>query len=413
MISRLSDSHARGEALKIAEMRHRSSTPEQIAATTQRRLAGLAGSPLQPVYELMREKIEAALDATREGYASGDELQLLCRYFEHVLKRLPRTFGERFYFDAGLIRAISQDFGTEVVLPNIVVPHYGAGWGHERIIMPSEDRERAHVIHLIHFPGKDALDEVDLVEYPWVFHELLHCIFSRDDSEFSVPFEQRVARVGRSTRLASIADRGSARQKSRTRVEELIRYWSPGPPRGDWSRELALDTISAWICGPAYFAALLSVVAEGRVNPYKITQNHPPYALRTRALAAVAAELHFNESRDKLLDLERGWRRSHWDRMRDNRFLSLANPELISGCVETAITFCRDNKLRKCSPEILTKIRNALANNGDRSNPDDEIGVDLILSAWCINSDLGETVCNEWTRERVRLLSRLLMPSLQ
>jgi hypothetical protein len=198
----------------------------------------------------------------------------LCEYLQRVVERLPTTFGDRFYFDAAMIQGIARDQGPPIKLPDVIVPRYSKHWGYERVQLPSEDRQHAHFIHLIHFPGGDQLADVNLLDYPWLFHELAHCVLSRDDSAFAKPVVEGLQSVSRAMRLASIADRGVAKARSQKWVDEIIQFWLPVPGHRNWSHELATDMISLWLCGPVYLATFANAVSHPSVNPYKVDQDH-------------------------------------------------------------------------------------------------------------------------------------------
>jgi hypothetical protein len=93
-----------------------------------------------------------------------------------IVERLPRSFGERFQFDAQLIYALSLEWnGDGQKLSGTLLPRPGKEWGHESACIPFGSLNgQQKSINLIHMPGDDALEEVDLLTYPFLCHEMAH-----------------------------------------------------------------------------------------------------------------------------------------------------------------------------------------------------------------------------------------------
>lgn len=206
----------------------------------------LLSSPLRPIADKLLQLIDEAQCAFEVGSLSARKLGELCRYILHLISQLPQSFGERFFLDSAIIRGIATDWGTNVLLSPMVVPRYEHPWAHGTIALPSEDRDRTHVINLIYMPGRDRLEEVALLEYPWMVHELGHYLVFRDDSRFTSVFVPVLQDRIRSLRLASIADRGAARIRAQSTVDDIAKVWTPTPDHANWAHELAIDLIS-WL----------------------------------------------------------------------------------------------------------------------------------------------------------------------
>jgi hypothetical protein len=206
-------------------------------------------------------------------------------------------------------------------------------------------------------------------------------------------------------RLASISDRGAARLNFQQRLVEIEQFWRPVPGHRNWAHELAIDVISLWLCGPSYLSAFNEVVSQPSINPFEIVQDHPPYAVRTWALLAAASDLGFASYGADLSTLERSWRKSRWDRKRDSRFLNLANRTLISECTQGAMEFCVHSNLRKCTSQALDRIRREVLSRASDAECTDDVGIDLVLLAWTVHREKGESAYEEWLTRQLRKLS--------
>src|SRR6266849_5614928 len=137
----------------------------------------------------------------------------------------------RFWFDAGLIRAMSADWSGKKLFSPMIVPCYETQWGYARLPMPLSEafsgasEHRAHVIDLIFLPKADDLRHVALLDYPWIAHELAHNLMFRYDNLLIPLISPAVIAAVRQRRLAAIADRGGARAASQKVLDEFIRFW--------------------------------------------------------------------------------------------------------------------------------------------------------------------------------------------
>jgi hypothetical protein len=315
--------------------------------------------------------------------------------------RLPQSFSERFQFDAALIKGIATDWGEDLALSSMIMPHHHSPWGHVRLPMPSENLNDAHVVDVIHMPGPDDLGEVDLLAYPWIIHEMGHYLLLRYSSNFVPVFKVELEGIVSNLRLASIADRGSASTKAHRILEQLARLWNPSHGQRNWAHELAIDLISVWTCGPAYLACFQDAVEKQSMNPYEVTETHPPFAVRADALITAAKRLGLQKYTGNLQRLTDEWRRPKWMNRRDSRFLSLARPELIKSCSNVALSFCESLNLARCTPEKLENLPQSLATYNS-----DDIGLDLLLFAWFIFEKKGGNEYSEWESKIVRELAQ-------
>src|SRR6266852_3627244 len=84
----------------------------------------LAGSP----YEAIAQKLNSALDMASQAHAraevTAEQLACLSKYVTVVVQYLPTTYGDRFWFDAGLVRAMSDDWSNQRLFSPMIVPCY-------------------------------------------------------------------------------------------------------------------------------------------------------------------------------------------------------------------------------------------------------------------------------------------------
>jgi hypothetical protein len=380
--------------------RHSRNVKERVDSAREK-VNRLLASPLTAIAEKLGQDLEEAECAWRAGSLSPDKLSELCSYVSYVINHLPQSFGQRFFFDAAMIRAIAADWAGSLNLSLMVVPSYNATWGHRSFRMPSETGHPGHLIDIILLRGDDRLEDVNLLAYPWLTHELGHYVFFKDDSPFRGAFVPSLQKRLQSLTLSAIADRGAARLKAQAVIDELRAFWTPSPDHRDWAHELAIDLIALWTCGPAYLATFQDEVEQPRTNPYEITQDHPPYEVRRRALVVASRDLRFYNYAEGLVAVGEGWAGSNWRRARDNRFSALADAELIRDCMRAAFRFCESMKFTKWTMARLDALRTRLDDQASL-----ELGVDLLVSARVVFQEQGEAAFNDWERKTVHRLAQ-------
>lgn len=360
----------------------------------------LHSSPLRAVAERLQPLLADVERCHRAGHLPHDRLPALASYISCLGQKLPQTFGDRFRFDAGMIRAICSQWGDAARFPNMVVPCYQRDWGHERVDMPSEDGEMLHVIYLVLFPGRDDLAEVDLLRYPWIAHELGHNLLSRNEGLFSKPMTGSVNGVLSRLRLAAIADRGAAKARSQAGIGDLTAVWMPRPDHNDWAHEIAADMVALWTCGPAFVAAFEDVVGERDVDPFHVGQTHPPYSTRLQAVMNGARELGWCSELTEVERIAAAWERKKPRSAREsNRLLLLSDEPLIDGAVRLAFELCRALRLPPATPAGVAKLRSEGAGRVD------ECGSDVLLLAWAKYQELDHTAYETWEKNLVAELA--------
>ena len=381
-------------------MSRRSASSQEFFQAAIQKVNALAGTPLQEINKKLSNFLEDAKGAFLSKSLSEDELVNVCKSICDIVDHLPRTFGERFFFDTVLIRTLAKNLSETLTISGMLMPRYGGNWGHLRLIMPSENKEQAHVVDLIHMPGQDRLEDIDLLDYPWVVHEWGHYIMLRHDSLFSPHFARDLNKTTASLNLASVADRGLAKAKAQQTIQELAKLWTPSPDENNWAHELAIDLLSLWTCGPVYLACMENHLTNDRPNPYLIDQSHPPYAVRAEALIKGAQQLGLGAYTSGLKSIVAGWDKSRWHLQKDNHFIALANLKLIESCARAAFGFCKSLKLTACSAERLEGLRTRTM------NPDAvDLGVDLLLMARTVFEEKHQQAYNDWERAVIERLA--------
>lgn len=360
----------------------------------------LHSSPLRAVADRLEPLLADVERCHRPGHLPHDRLLALANYISFLGQKLPQTFGDRFRFDAGMIQAICSQWGDAARFPRTVVPCHERDWGHERIDMPSEDGERLHVIHLVLFPGRDDLADVDLLAYPWIAHELGHNLLSRNEGLFSEPMTSSVNGVLSGLRLAAIADRGAAKARSQAGIDDLTAVWTPCPDHNDWAHEIAADVIALWTCGPAFIAAFEDVIEAQDINPFHVGQRHPPYSIRLQVLMKGARELRWCQELAKAENIAAAWKRKKPQSAQEsNRLLLLSDERLIDAAVRRAFELCRALRLPPATPAGVAKLRSEGAGRVDKC------GSDVLLLAWAKHQELDHTAYETWEKNLVAELA--------
>jgi hypothetical protein len=373
---------------------------EQPLDSALAKVSRFTNTPLDQVGQRLQEFLKEAKRAFESRELDANSFAVVCKHIAGIADRLPSSFGDRFLFDSALIQGIGNDLGEEVALSRMIVPRHESDWGHERVTMPSEDRNSAHIMELIHLPGKDLLREVDLLSYPWIIHELGHYILARHSDRFIPAFADELKKTAAKLRLGAIADRGQAKARADKTLADVFKFWSPTHDQHNWAHELTIDLLSLWCCGPAYLACFFDVVENSTVNPYELTEGHPPYAVRADALLRGADQMGIARFGVRLEKLSNSWERSRWKHQRDSRFLALARPELVDASVKVGFALCRNLTIPQCTARRVADLaKKAAQYNGD------EIGVDVLLLAWFVYEEKGNDAFSSW---ETKLLEQLM-----
>lgn len=355
-------------------------------------------SPLSCIVSELQESIRDVQNELRAGQVSLEQANKLADYLEQIIELLPQTFGDRFRFDAGMIAAIADEWnrgGTQ--LSAMLLPRPSTEWGHQSVAMPTYSEQAAHVIDLILMPGEDNLDDIDLLAYPFLGHELGHNALFKHEANFSEKFENQLEHHSNAMLRQSLADRGTAKVRAKEIVEHTRKVWTATPNHFNWAHEIAVDLIALWNYGPAYLATVTDVLEDPKVDPYQICQSHPPYEVRARALIHAAAELGWSAHCHNLSEAIQDWSRSAWHQGKNNQYAALAALPLVVACAEIATKTCEALHLPKCTPETVRMVNDKLCRG---ETP--ELGSELIIAAYLVREKSDEPTYVEWEHRVIR-----------
>lgn len=360
----------------------------------------LGNSPLAVVGQMLVSTISDVQRSVAAGGTSSDDAERMANYVAKVLELLPTSFGDRFAFDAQLIHTLAVEYSQAggAHLSGMLIPKPSQTWGHQTVPMPSSDGRTAHVIDVIHLPGDDNLADIDLLDYPFLCHELGHNILFCGGDDFITAFGRELDAVSAEIQRQTLGVRGSAKQVADDTAEQVRKYWTPTADQYNWAHEIAVDVISLWLCGPAYLAALQDVMEADGLNPYQLGQSHPPYEIRARALIDAAGRLGWAYYTGAIQNLVDRWSASSATDARSNLHVACADPRLLGGAIAAALKTCEALSLPRCTP-----VRIAALEAGQGHSP--EFSTDLILAAWLTRNRSTEAAYEEWERT---VINRLL-----
>ena len=362
------------------------------------RIEKICESPLfeigQSLNETVREIQRAVLHDSRLSEAA------LVRDVDTMLDLLPTTFGDRFRFDSAMILATSEalrEIGLQ--LNPMIVPLHSKTWGHDSLPLPWNKGKKISMVDFILIPGNDEVGDINLLSYPFIFHEIGHNLLFRYGSIFSDNFKIDLDRITNKFRLSSIADRGAARGQAQKRIELIRGYWLPSANHKNWAYELAIDIVALWLCGPAYLAALHDKFDERHVQPYYLEQEHPPNFTRLSALVDVAAELGWSNHVRALVQLLERWKHTRWNSEMGNRnqYVALVDSQIVNACVTSSLLACKTLCLPLCNEDTVNRIRQEISRG---ETPD--FGIDVVVGAWLVHEERGEQYYGPWESSTVR-----------
>jgi hypothetical protein len=345
---------------------------------TRATLQLLKESPLSQIAAELEEHFqffEQMGHVSRDASGATYGLQVIA----DIVGRLPHSFEERFWFDAQLIHVLSLEWnGDGQKLSGTLLPRPGKEWGHESVCVPFGSLNgQQKSINLIHMPGDDALEGVDLLTYPFLCHELAHNLLYFADPHFQPAFERSLDTYLNTLCLRSVADQGRARGQSQRTINRIAEFWRPGANHQNWAHEMMMDIVALWTCGPAYLDAFCDELEDEDLDPYFVNRQHPPYAVRAEALLKASRRLGWPEYGGGLKEQMQKWSTSHHKKRSRYEYTSLTDPVLLERCVDCALNACEAYQLPQCDTRQINKVEEILQ-KGDLP----EFGTDLIIAAW-------------------------------
>ena len=384
--------------------------PNRLQKSLKRVQEVYEDTPLSAVGVKLTEFLLGVQAAVAADSSKSAQIEVACNAVIGIIELLPQAFGSRFFFDSAMIQALTDQWSRgSVKLSNIIVPRPSGSeiWGHQRAVMPAEDKKNAHFVDIILFPEEYEIECIDLLSYPWLCHELGHLIFFQHGEDFTNAFEAKLEKEVNRLSLKAIADRGAAREKARKVIKEVRELWTPSPDHHNWAHELAIDVVALWACGPAYLAVFQDELSKPEIDPYQIDQNHPPYEVRASAMNITSKRLGWETHATGLTKAVSDNRKNKWrDKKGDrNRYTALVNSELINACISLALETCELLELPKCTSAHLDRVNDAL-----RQGTTPDFGIELIWAAWAVEATQGEGAYDQWEKETLETLLRCITP---
>ncbi len=365
-------------------------------------------SPLEPIAKELEEYFDFFRQVSQSP-SSSEQAAYGLEIVASILENLPQSFEERFEFDAVMIQAIAQEWnGQQQKLSGTLIPCSGEEWLHKSFSLPFGPLNGiGKSISLIHIPGEDALDEVDLLTYPFMCHEMAHNLLYFNDPYFKPEFNRELNQYLNSLRLKSIADQGKSRIQSQRTISQIEELWSPGANHQNWAHEITMDIVALWTCGPAYIAAfqdeIQDEVEKKGKDPYFIGQSHPPYAVRIDILERTSDRLGWEDYTDRIRMLRQNWSKPPHRRRMNNHYLALTDPVLIEVCIASALDACEKYQILRCDRTTIKKVKEILRNNELPG-----FGVEVIIAAWLMEQK-ERSAYREWENKFVRRLYESIM----
>ncbi|MBN8603139.1 MAG: hypothetical protein J0M26_19035 [Planctomycetes bacterium] len=359
------------------------------------------GTPLSCVGDLLVHVISEVQRSHEAGGSSADNAARISTYAIKVLELLPKSFGKRFAFDAQLIRVLADEYSQGgAKLSGMLVPKPSQSWGHQTVSMPSTDGTTTYAVDLIHLPGEDNVEDITLLDYPFICHELGHHILFKDGDGFIALFSKELESVLSGLQRRTLGIRGFARQIAEATTNQIRQYWAPTPDQFNWAHEIAVDVIAIWLSGPAYLAAIQDVMEDDNLNPFQLGKSHPTYETRGRALIEASECLGWAYYTGPFRTLLSRWEATPPSGDRTNLHVACADPQLINAAVSAAIKTCQALSLPSCTAARVAAVENAL-----REGLEIELGTDLLIAAWLQYCQSSEADYHAW---EIAAIARIL-----
>jgi len=335
----------------------------------------------------------------------ASDMHRLAQDIEIMIASVPEIGPEqkRVLFDVGLIQATVDAWGAAgVPLSRMVFPNYGCEWNHKHLPLPSMDRKAVPRLDLIGFPGGEDLEDVSLVDYAWIYHELGHILLRAHGEWFCNHFDSQINAFVKAQKLRALADSDLNKKRAESVLDRLLGFWSPG--ESAWSNEIACDIIALWTSGPAFLQAFLDTMDDREPDPYYLGESHPPYEVRAFALVEAAERLGWNGDIANIQDRIDAWRISPAAKARTNEYVTLTDADIVKSAVSSSIEFCRECGLEACDKDRLKAVEGLLQVDNAL-----DFGPELVLAAWLLRGQDSVDSCQAWERKLVQALAGTVM----
>lgn len=357
-----------------------------------------------PHLKEIARRLLGVLDFVSVSTSSNQEIESLIKYVETILPSLPRPQGDnsRFLFDAHVIAAFREMLERiSVGFSRMILPTCGEEWSYRPVYLPSLDRAKVPRVDLISFKGETQLDDIVLLDYPWLYHELGHILIYDYWESFRTPFARVLDEVVRGLKSRSLGDSAINKRRAEATIEKLERFWGVADGPWSWAIEIGSDVFALWMCGPSFLAAFDKELDNREPNPYLISQQHPPYEIRSIGLIHAGSRLGWSKYTASLKDRVKLWKTPPFRKNRTNEYVSYANKEILYGAISSALEMCANLKIPVCDQNKVKAIGNLLQ---DKATID--FGTELVIAAWLVNQELGRDEYSLWEGKIVEELSK-------
>lgn len=332
------------------------------------------------------------------------------RQCNNLLHVIPATehISRRFWFDIYMIRAAFNGEGEQrSTLPGAILPRAASEWQYVGVHLPNFTPKRMPRIDIIDFPGSDNPDGINLLTYPWLYHELGHLLLGQRGREFGAAVARIVDDISQQRERVRLGKAPAVQERLRQLQERFSRAWRPSANHTDWSHEIATDVVALWSCGPAFLAAYDDSL-DGQ-QAHIIDDVHPPYEIRTAAVIEAAKRLGWSNHTASLASRLDDWTQDS-SGARNDVFLALASDELMNGVLTAALGGCNSLGLPRCDSEAVVEVSELLVRGETPA-----FGRPIILASWLKYEQFQGDVTHyhEWERANIDALIRQVNPSVQ
>ncbi len=371
---------------------------------TEERINALDNTPLKPIGDILFDTIQ-----TSSIEQKPDAIEPVLDYVISILNRFPEPT-KRFYFDAYLIQLISDTWSQKTIqCSKMIIPGYRNSWAHEIVRMPYIGKKgeltsltKFQTIDLIYIRNKYKSEQPNLLDYPWLFHEMGHYLLARHGRLLFDLLKPVIKDLTNTLQLRALADRDTARIRSKETINEIKKMWSPTSNFSQWTHEIAIDALGLWSCGPAYLNSFY--VDHEHADPFIVRTDHPPVAIRTYALIESAKKLGWNDYTKPLLSTLKIWDRNIPD-SEHNRYKTLRDKGLIDSYINKAYDYYSEIGIPRLGDQDIERISNQVT---DIDSP--VLPVDMIVKAWLVYREKGDTAYQAWEEDIVKQIAEMVIP---
>jgi len=370
--------------------------------STEERIKALDDTPLKPIGDLLVDAIR-----TSSVEQKPDSIEPVLDYVISILNRFPELT-KRFYFDASLIQSISDTWSQgKIKCSKMIIPSYRNSWAHEIVRMPYIGKKgeltistKFQTIDLIYIRKKYKNEQSNLLDYPWLFHEMGHYLIARHGRPLFDSLIPVIEERTNTLELRALADRDVARVRAKDTIDEIRKMWSPISEFSLWIHEIAIDTIGLWSCGPAYINSYHADHEDS--DPFIIRTDHPPVAIRTYALIESAKKLGWSEYTKPLTSALKTWERTIPD-SEHNRYKMLRDKRLIDNYLLMICEYYSNLGVPRLEGKDIERISNQGVDMDSQT-----LTADLIVKAWLIQHEKDDVAYQTWEENIVNEITELI-----